>query len=71
MSSAGLVVQLVTNGVKVEYRPDDAEDSVDIRVRFQGRRGITAMDELRISTAQGMVPLSNFVQMQPAPGVDH
>jgi multidrug efflux pump len=72
VSSAGLVVQLVTNGVKVgEYRPDDAEDSVDIRVRFpKAERGITAMDELRISTEQGMVPLSNFVQMRPAPGVD-
>ena len=72
VSSAGLVVQLVTNGVKVgEYRPDDAEDSVDIRVRFpRAERGITAMDELRISTDQGMVPLSNFVQMRPAPGVD-
>jgi multidrug efflux pump len=72
VSSAGLAVQLVTNGVKVgEYRPDDAEDSVDIRVRFPKRdRGITAMDELRISTDQGMVPLSNFVRMQPAPGVD-
>lgn len=72
VSSAGLVVQLVTNGVKVgEYRPDDAEDSVDIRVRFpRADRGITAMDELRISTDQGMVPLSNFVQMRPAPGVD-
>ncbi|MEK9996215.1 MAG: efflux RND transporter permease subunit [Halieaceae bacterium] len=72
VSSAGLVVQLVTNGVKVgEYRPDDAEDSVDIRVRFpRAERGITAIDELRISTDQGMVPLSNFVQMRPAPGVD-
>ena len=72
VSSAGLAVQLVTNGVKVgEYRPDDAEDSVDIRVRFpRADRGITAIDELRISTEQGMVPLSNFVQMTPAPGVD-
>ena len=33
-------------------------------------RGIRAMDELRISTSQGMVPLSNFVKMEPAPGVD-
>jgi multidrug efflux pump len=72
VSSAGLAVQLVTNGVKVgEYRPDDAEDSVDIRVRYpQADRGITAMDELRISTDQGMVPLSNFASIQPAPGVD-
>ena len=72
VSSAGLAVQLVTNGVKVgEYRPDDAEDSVDIRVRYpRAERGITAMDELRISTDQGMIPLSNFVTMRPAPGVD-
>jgi multidrug efflux pump len=72
VSSAGIAVQLVTNGVKVaEYRPDGADDSVDIRVRFpRSERGIRAMDELRISTAQGMVPLSNFVKMQPAPGVD-
>jgi multidrug efflux pump len=72
VSSAGIAVQLVTNGVKVaEYRPDGADDSVDIRVRFpRDERGIRAMDELRISTAQGMVPLSNFVKMQPAPGVD-
>jgi multidrug efflux pump len=72
VSSAGIAVQLVTNGVKVaEYRPDGADDSVDIRVRYPlSERGIRAMDELRISTNQGMVPLSNFVKMQPAPGVD-
>jgi multidrug efflux pump len=72
VSSAGLAVQLVTNGVKVgDYRPDDADDSVDIRVRYpSGERGIRAMEELRVSTEQGMVPLSNFVQIRPAPGVD-
>jgi multidrug efflux pump len=65
-------VQLVTNGVKVgEYRPDGADDAVDIRVRYPEQdRGIRAMDELRVTTAQGMVPLSNFISMQPAPGVD-
>jgi multidrug efflux pump len=72
VSSAGIAVQLVTNGVKVaEYRPDGADDAVDIRVRYPREdRGIRAMDELRISTNQGMVPLSNFVKMTPAPGVD-
>lgn len=72
VSSAGLAVQLVTNGVKVgEYRPDSAEDSVDIRVRYPSdNRGISAMDQLRVSTNQGMIPLSNFVTMQPSPGVD-
>ena len=72
VSSAGTAVQLVTNGVKVdEYRPDGADEAVDIRVRYpQRERGLRAMSELRISTNQGMVPLSNFVQMAPVPGVD-
>ena len=72
VSSAGIAVQLVTNGVKVdEYRPDGADDAVDIRVRYPTReRGIRAMDELRLGTEAGMVPLSNFVHMEAAPGVD-
>ncbi len=72
VSSAGLAVQLVTNGVKVaEYRPDDADDAVDIRVRYpRSERGMKAIEELRLSTNEGMVPLSNFVTVAPAPGVD-
>lgn len=70
--AAGIALQLVTNGVKIaEYRPDGADDAVDIRARFPiGQRGIRAMDELRVSTSQGRVPLSNFVTIEPAPGVD-
>jgi multidrug efflux pump len=72
VSSAGIAVQLVTNGVKIgEYRPDGADDAVDIRVRYpEHERGIKALETLRISTAQGLVPMSNFVRMTPAPGVD-
>ncbi|WP_439102216.1 efflux RND transporter permease subunit [Congregibacter sp.] len=72
VQSAGVALQLVTNGVKVaEYRPDGADDAVDIRARFPIQdRGIRAMDDLRVSTEQGQVPLSNFVRIQPAPGVD-
>ena len=72
VSSAGLAVQLVTNGVKVaEYRPDNADEAVDIRVRYpRSERGMKALDELRISTSEGMVPLRNFVSIEPAPGVD-
>lgn len=70
--AAGVALQLVTNGVKVaEYRPDGADDAVDIRVRFPAEhRGLNVMEELRVSTNQGHVPLSNFVRIQPAPGVD-
>jgi multidrug efflux pump len=72
VSSAGIAVQLVTNGVKVaEYRPDGADDAVDIRVRYpMQERGIMALDKMRLSTRAGMVPLANFATMAPAPGID-
>jgi multidrug efflux pump len=70
--AAGVAVQLVTNGVKVaEYRPDSSDDAVDIRVRYPAEhRGVEAMRNLRLNTAQGQVPLSNFVSIQPRQGVD-
>lgn len=72
VSAAGIVVQLVTSGVKIaEYRPEGADDAVDIRLRYPKlERGIAALDTLRLATEQGMVPLSNFVRLEPAPGVD-
>ena len=72
VSQVGVAVQLVTNGIKVgEYRPDRADDGVDIRVRYPSEsRGILALDELRINTPSGLVPLSNFVTLEPVPNVD-
>jgi multidrug efflux pump len=72
VSSAGIAVQLVTNGVKIgEYRPDGADDAVDIRIRYpEHERGIKALDAMRISSAQGLIPMSNFVQIKPGPGLD-
>ena len=35
ISLVGAMVQLVTNGIKIgEYRPDDSDDEIDIRVRY-------------------------------------
>ncbi len=72
VSQVGIAVQLITNGVKVgEYRPDRADDGVDIRVRYPAEyRGINALDELKIATANGLVPISNFVSKSPAANVD-
>ena len=63
VGTVGAAVQLVTNGIKVgEYRPDDSEDEVDIRVRYpMQNRGIGALDELRVNTRGGSVPITNFV----------
>ena len=72
VSLVGIAVQLVTNGVKVgEYRPSSADDVVDIRVRYPtAARGVSALDELKITTAKGRVPISNFVRRTAVPNVD-
>ena len=64
----GNMIQLVTNGIKIgEYRPDDAEDEIDIRVRYPYEdRSLAQIDELRIPTQNGLVPISNFVERVPA-----
>lgn len=72
VAQVGIAVQLLTNGVKVgEYRPNDAEEPVDIRVRYPvDERDVGALDDLRISTPDGLVPISNFVSRTAAPNVD-
>jgi len=66
--SVGTVVQLVTNGLKLtDYRPAGVDDAVDIRLRLpEDRRTLATLDQLRIETAQGAVPISNFVTREPA-----
>ena len=64
----GAMVQLVTNGIKIgEYRPDDSDDEIDIRVRYPERyRSLSQIDELRIPAGDKMVPISTFVDRVPA-----
>jgi len=64
----GAMVQLVTNGIKIgEYRPDDSDDEIDIRVRYPSdSRNLSQIDELRIPTPGGLVPISTFVERVPA-----
>ncbi|MGB1557388.1 MAG: efflux RND transporter permease subunit, partial [Oceanococcaceae bacterium] len=67
----GNAVQLVTNGVKLgTYRPEDADDELDIRIRYLARdRHLAELDALTIATPAGPVPLSHFVTRSPAPRV--
>lgn len=64
-------VQLVTSGVKLgSYRPDDADDELDIRVRLPlEERSFDSLDSLRVVTAQGLVPVSNFIKREAVPKV--
>ncbi|MDX1562049.1 MAG: efflux RND transporter permease subunit, partial [Gammaproteobacteria bacterium] len=71
ISTIGSAVQLVTNGIMLgDYRPDDADDEVDIRVRFpEHMRNVGQLDRLTVNTSMGSVPIGNFVERSAAPRV--
>ncbi len=64
-------IQLVTGGVQIgSYRPDDAIDELDIRVRLpREERTFSALDSLNITTSNGLVPVSNFITRTAVPEV--
>jgi multidrug efflux pump len=64
----GDAVTMLTNGIKVaEYRPDDADEEVDIRLRFPlAERNLEQLNRLRVPTSKGQVPIGNFVSFEPA-----
>ncbi len=68
-AAVGAVVQLVTGGLKLsDFRPAGSDDAVDIVLRLPpDQRTISALDQLRIETEQGPVPISNFVTRVAAP----
>ncbi len=65
----GNAVQMITHGIRLGgYRPEDADEEVDIRVRFPyDERHLAQLVNLRVPTAYGQVPISNFVEFRPAP----
>lgn len=64
----GNAVKMITNGIMLaEYRPDDAEEEVEIRLRFaKDKRTLEQLNLLRVPSANGSVPISNFVTFEPA-----
>ncbi len=71
IGSVGSMIQLVTNGVMIgKYRPNDADDEVEIRVRLpQSERTLDRFDALKLKTENGQVPIANFVTRQARPKV--
>ncbi|WP_162047128.1 efflux RND transporter permease subunit [Vibrio taketomensis] len=63
----GNTVQFVTNGLRLgDYLPDDANEEVDILVRYpEDKRDIGKFDQLRVKTAMGLVPITNFASIVP------
>jgi multidrug efflux pump len=68
----GNAVQLVTNGVLLgKYRPEDADDEVDIRARYTPPyRNLQQLSDLKIETRNGLVPVTSFVERKAAPKVN-
>lgn len=67
--TVGNAVQMVSNGLLLaKYRPQDASDEVDIRVRLPANwRSLDQVKRLTVNTVRGQVPLVNFIELIPAP----
>lgn len=67
VATVGGMVQLVTRGIMLDtMRVDTSDEEIEIRVRLpQDDRLLATLDTLRVPTAQGLVPLSNFVTREP------
>ena len=61
----------MTDGVRIgSYRPEDASDELDIMVRLPvDQRSLDALDSMRIVTAAGLIPVSNFITRTVEPKV--
>ena len=65
ISTIGNVIKLATNGIKLgEYRPDDSNDSIPLYLRYPSEgRTLDIIQNLRVNTAVGLVPIANFVEI--------
>ncbi|MEM6680483.1 MAG: efflux RND transporter permease subunit [Pseudomonadota bacterium] len=64
IATIGPFVQFVTRGTTIDtLRADDSDEELDIRARFPAEaRTLTTLDSLRVPTAEGQVPLANFIE---------
>ena len=68
IAGLGTMIKMLTRGMRIsEYRPDDAEDELDVVMRFMGdQRNLDRLKELRVPAADGtFVPLSVFANLEP------
>ncbi|MGR3802262.1 efflux RND transporter permease subunit [Marinibacterium profundimaris] len=69
VASVGAMVQLVTRGILLDtMRVETSDEEIEIRVRLpEADRVLSTLDNLKVRTSQGLVPLSNFITRQPVP----
>ncbi|MCX8224930.1 MAG: efflux RND transporter permease subunit [Sulfitobacter sp.] len=67
--TVGAMVQLVTRGLLLDtMRVDTSDEEIEIRVRLPEQdRVLSTLDTLKVRTADGLIPLSNFITRKPVP----
>ena len=67
VATVGGMVQLVTRGILLDtYTPLDGDEEVEIRVRLPEQdRVLSTLEDLKVRTPTGLVPLSNFTTITP------
>ena len=66
ISIIGNTIKLLTSGLKLsEFRPDDSDESIPIYLRLpKEQRTIDQLDNIKIPTSSGYVPISNFTKIE-------
>jgi multidrug efflux pump len=69
VATVGGMVQLVTRGILLDtMRVPSSDEEIDIRARLpEDYRVLSTLDTLKVRTADGLVPLSNFITRKPVP----
>ena len=67
VQTVGAMVQLITRGLLLDtMRVDSSDEEIDIRVRLpEADRLLSTLDALKVRTADGLVPLANFIERRP------
>tara|TARA_Y100000385_G_scaffold177453_1_gene183480 strand:+ start:675 stop:4253 length:3579 start_codon:yes stop_codon:yes gene_type:complete len=67
VATVGAMVQLVTRGILLDtMRVESSDEEIEIRVRLpEEDRFLSTLDNLKVRTADGLVPLSNFTSRKP------
>ncbi|MEM6761005.1 MAG: efflux RND transporter permease subunit [Pseudomonadota bacterium] len=67
VATVGAMVQLVTRGLLLDtMRVDTSDEEIEIRVRLpEEDRVLSTLDTLKVRTADGLVPLANFISRTP------
>jgi multidrug efflux pump len=67
VATVGAMVQLVTRGILLDtMRVESSDEEIEIRVRLpENDRVLSTLDNLKVRTSDGLIPLSNFITRKP------